>query len=598
MYAKKWIFLFLGISLINSVHARQTGQDIYKAQCAVCHDGTIKEAPRIEGLQLLSKEAIVKALKSGVMKLQGANLSEIEKESVAAFISKISPEPSKVLFGICNQKTLIASKPSISSWGMGLTNSRFISSTGINAENVSKLKLKWAFAFPEATRARSQPTIAGNTLFTSSPTGLVYALDIATGCIRWTFQADSEIRSAIVIGTDKNGLANTLFFGDFKANVYAFDLKTQTLLWKKRVDDHEVATITGTLTLYGDKLYVPVSSTEIVSAMNPKYECCTFRGSVTALSVNNGDIVWKTYTAEGAKPQAKNTVGTQNFGPSGAPVWSSPTIDTKRKLLYIGTGENYSRPSSSMSDAILAMSLATGQIKWVQQTVNSDAWNGACPGSPNCPENTGPDFDFGSPPILVNGVGQPDLLLAGQKSGMVYAINPDNGEVIWQQRVGRGGVMGGIHWGMASNGKTLFVPINDRYAWPADSAKKALSGLYAVNISDGKILWSALEKNRCEPNIKWVCGPGLSAPITATPNLVFGGALDGLLQAYSARDGKVLWAFDTNREFISVNGVKGNGGGMDSSGSVVAVNQLFVNSGYAKFGEKAGNVLLCFEITP
>ena len=249
MYVSKWSFLFLCIGLIRTVHARPTGENIYKAQCAVCHDGTIKEAPRIEGLQLLSKEAIVKALKSGVMKLQGANLSEKEKESVAAFISKISPEPSKVLSGICNQKKLIASKPSISSWGMGLTNSRFVSSTIINAENVSKLKIKWVFAFPEATRARSQPTIAGNTLFTSSQTGLVYALDITTGCIRWTFQADSEIRSAIVIGTDKNGLANTLFFGDFKANVYAFDLKTQSLLWKKKVDDHEVATITGTLTL-------------------------------------------------------------------------------------------------------------------------------------------------------------------------------------------------------------------------------------------------------------------------------------------------------------------------------------------------------------
>jgi polyvinyl alcohol dehydrogenase (cytochrome) len=593
---KKLLFI-VGIILFSqtSFSQKPSGETLYNTRCAVCHNGSMKEAPRFEALSLLPKPAIIKALQSGIMKVQGASLTAKEHKLLADFISKIDVEKSPVNQGVCVETGKVNLQTRVSSWGMGLTNKRFMNDKGINPENISKLSLKWVFAFPNATRARSQPTVAGNTLFTSDQNGLIYALDRRTGCVRWTYQAESEIRSAIVIGTDKKGNANRLYFGDFKANVYAFDIQNKKLLWKKRIDDHEVATITGTLSLYNGRLYIPVSSTEIVSAMNPKYTCCSFRGSVVALNAEDGGQFWKTYTCEEPKPNGTSTVGTPKLGPSGVPVWSSPTIDVKRGLLYVGTGENYSRPASSMSDAIIAMSLENGAIKWARQTVISDAWNGACtqPNSPNCPENTGPDFDFGAPPILLEG--KQDLLVAGQKSGMVYALNPDDGKVVWEQRVGRGGVMGGIHWGMASDGKRLYVPINDQYAWAADSAKKALSGLHALSIADGKILWSVIERNRCEPNTKYVCGAGLSAAITVIPDIVFGGALDGILKAYSTTDGKTLWEFNTNQDFKAVNGVKANGGAIDSSGSVVVDNQLFINSGYAKFGEKSGNVLICFE---
>ena len=593
---KYLLAVFMLLMSYFSFAQKPSGETLYNTRCAVCHNGSMKEAPRFEALSLLPKPAIIKALQSGIMKVQGASLTPKEHQLLADFISKIEVRKSVISQGNCLESGKVNLQTRVSSWGMGLTNKRFVDNKGINPENIAKLALKWVFAFPNANRARSQPTVAGNTLFTSDQNGLIYALDKATGCIRWTYQAESEIRSAIVIGSDKNGNANRLYFGDFKANVYAFDIPNKTLLWKKRIDNHEVATITGTLSLHDGRLYIPVSSTEIVSAMNPKYTCCSFRGSVVALDAKSGNQFWKTYTCEEPKPNGINSVGTPKLGPSGVPVWSSPTIDVKRGLLYVGTGENYSRPASSMSDAIIAMSLETGQIKWARQTVISDAWNGACtqPNSPNCPENTGPDFDFGAPPILIEG--KPDLLIAGQKSGMVYALNPDDGTVAWEQRVGRGGVMGGIHWGMASDGKRLYVPINDQYAWAADSAKKALSGLHAVNIADGKILWSVIEKNRCESSVKYVCGAGLSAAITVIPNIVFGGALDGILKAYSTTDGKTLWEFNTNQDFTSVNGVKANGGAIDSSGGVVVDNQLFINSGYAKFGEKSGNVLICFGV--
>ncbi len=529
----------------------ETGEQIYQTRCAVCHNGAVPEAPRLEALQLLSVNAIVESLTNGVMKNQGASLSPKQRKLVAEYLSKVSKTKLKpktnLEAGICaptkskvkNLKTLV------STWGMDIQNTRFYTAPDlkINAQNVNQLKLKWAFAFPDATRARAQPTIAGNTLFTASQHGVVYALDVASGCIRWTFKAEDEIRSALVIGSDKDGNANRLYFSDFRANVYALDLITQKLLWKIRTDEHPLATITGTLTLYQNQLYVPVSSTEVVSAYNPKYECCTFRGSVLALATETGKTIWKTYIVDPPTEQGVNSAGAKRFGPSGAPVWSSPTIDVKRGVLYVGTGENYSRPASKTSDAIIAISLENGKIQWIRQCLSEDAWNGGCsnPDPANCPENHGPDFDFGAPPILVSRQGQADVILAGQKSGKVYALNPDNqGFILWEKQVGRGGIMGGVHWGMASNGETLFVPINDQSVYERDKHKPSQAGLHALDIQSGEIKWTKLEENRCPPDVNWVCAPGLSAAITLTPEVIFAASLDGRFHAYSAKDGNIL----------------------------------------------------------
>jgi polyvinyl alcohol dehydrogenase (cytochrome) len=593
---------FASKSIDFSLHSPPTGKEIYQSKCAFCHNGTVKESPRFEALQLLSSDAIKLALTSGVMKVQGTTLSEEERNAVANFISKIDTKSQKTIAGLCDDaKVFSNAKPIISNWGMGLTNQRFIPENlaKINSKNIQNLKLKWAFAFPEATRARTQPTVAGNTLFTASQHGVIYAIDTRTGCIRWTFKADSEVRSAISIGTDNNGNANRIYFGDFNAYIYAIDLQTHSLIWKKKIDNHAQATITGSMVEFQNRLYIPVSSTEVVSAYSQKYECCTFRGSVVALDAATGSEIWKTYTiSEEPKPNGTTTAGKQIFAPSGAPVWGSPTIDTKRGCLYIGTGENYTRPSTTTSDAIISMSLETGKIQWVQQTLGQDSWNGACttPDGANCPPNHGPDFDFGAPPILISRKNKPDMILAGQKSGMVYAMNPDkNGAIVWQARVGRGGIMGGIHWGMASDEETLFVPINDRDVWPEDKDKPAFSGLHAIDIESGKFHWSKIQENTCG-DANWTCGPGLSAAITLCNNIVWGASLDGIIHAFSTKQGQILWEYDTKQEFQAVNGIKANGGTIDSAGTIVVGNQVFINSGYAKFGEKSGNVLLCFEL--
>jgi polyvinyl alcohol dehydrogenase (cytochrome) len=339
-----------------------------------------------------------------------------------------------------------------------------------------------------------------------------------------------------------------------------------------------------------------MSSTEVVSALKAEYDCCSFRGGVTALDITTGKKLWRMYTVEPSKQAGFDTKGQPAFGPSGAPVWSPPTIDAKRGLLYFGTGENYSSPASAMSDSIIAVELATGKVRWWQQTIANDAWNASCESfgnGVNCPRENGPDLDFGAPPILATLQNGRDIILAGQKSGMIFALDPNNGgRIMWKQRAGAGGFNGGIHWGMAADSATLYVGIADT---PGNKGAVGLRrpGIHAFDIASGKPLWSRIEPFPCKER-KFECETALSAPVTATSGIVFGGAHNGLLRAYSTRDGAILWSFDTRRDFITVNGVKGYGGSIDSAGPVLAGGMLIVNSGYDKFGEIPGNVLLVF----
>ena len=580
---------------------------LFDTRCGICHNGGSAAAPLVDALKLMPEDRILAAMTTGVMKNQAMMLSEEQQKALAAYISEIdaSNTANEVVKGRCAEEdmdTETTALPHIDDWGMGYENQRYYDQADlkINAANVGDLELDWVFAFPNASRARVQPTIAGNTLFTASQLGTIYALNRQTGCIRWTFQADAEVRSALVIERDSAYQPSRLYFGDFNAFVYALDLRTKKLLWKVKIDDHPNATITGTLSQFEDRLYIPVSSTEILESVDENYPCCSFKGSMVALNKLDGSLAWKTYTiAEEPKEQGKNSKGTSIMGPSGAPIWTGVTIDTLRRVLYIGTGENYTHPVTLTSDAIMAFSLDNGAIKWVQQTMTGDAWNGACVtlfSRANCPENNGPDADYGAPPILVNSNGK-DLLLAGQKSGKVTAMDPDNnGAIIWQKQVGRGGTMGGVHWGMATDGKTLFIPINDRGLYDINKDIPKAPGMHTLAIADGKRGWATIEEDRCPGFTLRGCGPGISAAITLTPEVVYGPALDGIIKAYATDDGRELWAFDAKQDYEAVNGVKAFGGAFDSDGPVVVGNQLFITSGYAKYAEKEGNVLLAFSV--
>lgn len=446
----------------------KAGENIYTRQCASCHDGGAPQAPRRDALARLPAARIEAALTTGVMQTQAAGLSAAERRSVAEFLSgevarsKDAPAATAVR---CASNVPASNMPlRVADWGMDLRNLRAVGSatTSIDSSNVSRLKLAWAFAFPGGTRARVQPTVAGTTVFTADQNGVVYALDAASGCILWQVQSGAEIRSSLIIEADARGAARRLYFGDLAGVVHALDIASRTIVWSTRPDPHPQATITGAPRLVGGKLIVGVSSLEVVAAMTPTYACCTFRGAVAALDAASGRVIWKTYTiAEAPSQQGVNSAAAAQFGPSGAPVWATPTIDTERNRIYVGTGENYSHPSSDMSDSILALDLTTGKKVWAFQARAKDVWNASCPGGANCPAGTGPDYDFGAPPILVRLNSGRSLILAGQKSGELYALDPDaNGAVVWKTKPGRGGIMGGVHWGMTSDGARVYVPIS------------------------------------------------------------------------------------------------------------------------------------------
>ena len=567
---------------------------LYAANCASCHDADDPAAPNRTALRSRTPEAILASLESGLMREQGKALTGEERQLLATYLGggarTIAGRP-------CKADLKLAGPALWNGWGNGAANARFqpAAAGGITPGNVGSLELKWAFGFPGAARARSQPVVTREALFTGSQDGRVYALGLADGCIWWTYDAGSEVRVSPTLGPDKMGKPERLYFGDFDAVVHALDARTGKLLWKRSVRDHPAGTITGSPTLHGDRLYVPLSSTEIVSAMDDAYGCCTFRGGVAALDARTGKPLWRVYTTDVARRAGVNRLGKPAFGPSGAPVWSPPTVDAARGLVYFGTGENYSSPANDKSDAIIAVDAATGRIRWVRQLLAGDAWNGAClktDSRANCPREDGPDLDIGAPPILAKLANGSDILLVGQKSGLVFGIDPDSGAVRWQQRAGMGGFNGGIHWGMASDGPTLFVPIADTPGGKAPVGPPR-PGIHAFASATGKPLWSVIEPPLC-PARDFKCETAFSAPLTLSNGLIFGGTHNGKLRIYASGDGRLLWSFDTLRDFATVNGVKARGGSIDSAGPVVAGGHVIFNSGYDKFGQIGGNVLLVF----
>lgn len=580
------------------------GEQTYSTVCATCHtEGNTNLAPAKGLLAGMSPHAILAALNMGKMRVQAAALSSEEKEAVAQYLTnkklvKVEiPESAYTAFQISEAD--IQAGYNYSGWGGDLNGSGFrtTSQAGITPENVSTLELAWSFAFPNSSISRSKPAIIGDWMIVGSQFGEVYALNRHTGQIGWTFQADAAIRGAIFFTASGDELS--AFFADYATNVYSINIRTGELIWKKRAGHHPLSSVTGSVVVFEDIVYIPISSFEVVSAQDPNYECCTSSGGVTALNAKTGEEIWKhRVVVEEAKVSGKKENGASFYGPAGAPVWASPTVDSKRGLLFIGTGENYTYPATNTSDAIQAIDLKTGKLVWNWQATKNDTWNLACPGDPNCPKPTGPDVDFGMAPILVyDKVSKRDILVVGQKSGVVHALLPESGKVIWQTRIGKGGALGGIHWGMATDGEVVFAANSDNvFALdPSDSTLVPTPGIYALNLQSGKQIWKVAPPP-CSDGPRENCQQSNSAAPTLIPGVVFAGDLNGFVRAYSAKDGTVLWEFDTVREYQTVNGQKGMGGSIDGPGPVVADGMLYVNSGYGMFGELPGNVLLAFKV--
>jgi len=589
--------------------AAHPGTAVFASTCAACHSSAQSgRTPSRFMLSNLTPRAIVESLENGTMRAEGKALSREQKIAVAELLTSrqysAAGLPGSAYcedsgFGGMSADNITFMGFGGNYTGTGLQETR---SAGIRADQVSDLELQWAFAMPGASHIRTKPTVVDDMVIVGDMFGVVYALEAETGCVRWNYAADSGIRGGIVLGESPDA-ATIAWFVDYNANAYALNVDDGTLLWKTKTGTHAEASNTGTPALYDGKLIVPVSNMAVVTAMDPTYECCTGSGAVVALDAATGKTIWRLRTiGEDAKPTRKNAIGTQLYGPSGAAVWSSPTIDVARGLVYVGTGENLTHPTTDTSDAILAIDVATGKLDWSFQGTPDDAFTMACGRQDwpqNCPDPVGPDLDFGMAPILITREDDKEILVVGQKSGMVWALDPDdNGAVLWSTRVGKGGALGGVHWGMATDGKRVYATVADRgdaVIVDVNPDRPVSPGVYALDLMSGDVNWSApAPDDTCLG--KQGCFVANSAAPSMIPGVVFAGALDGYVRAYSAEDGSVVWQYDTNGEYETVNGVPGRGGAIDGPGPVIANGTLYVNSGYGMFGQMPGNVLLAFRV--
>ncbi len=597
---------------------------IFDTACSSCHDGGDPRAPTREALAGRSPQAILDALTSGSMRYQGLALSGSERRAVAEYLTgrSIRGTVAGATIGRCVRPppmTDPSAAPQWNGWGPDVANTHVqpAAQAKLTPAQVPRLRLKWAFGFPDTTSVWAQPTVAGGRLFVGSQNGTVYSLDAASGCIVWTFAAHSGVRSSISVGPltpspspprsrslpsrrrdgggpeqgrRRDGVRTYVaYFADQQGYVYAVDARTGRPIWERKVDEHPLVRLTGSPTLYGGRLYVPTSSYE-EGGKPPGYRCCTFRGSIVALDAVTGDVVWKAYTIRDAPTLLRVYAdGVEAWGPSGGAIWSAPTIDVKRGALYVGVGNTYSGPPQPTTDAIVAFDLKTGAMRWAHQLTPNDVF-GCSPGEINCIERPGPDFDVGAAPALATLSDGRQLIVAGQKSGVAYALDPDRkGAQVWRYRAGGGSGLGGIQWGVAADGDHAYFPVAEIYA-------PEPGGLHAVDLATGQRAWLAAPAAPACGKPSRACSSAQFAAITVIPGTVFSPSNDGTVRAYSTQDGSVVWSFNSNREFKTVNGVKAKGGSMNGPAPTVAGGMVYVSSGYGAFGLRPGNVLLAFGV--
>ena len=580
------IFLFFYYPAI----ANEQGFLVYQKHCADCHQDARLRAPSLGAIKKMSENGIRQALTMGVMKEHSRNIDNVDFDKLLLFLSSQTNNTTETQINECSEPFPTQSEILWSNWGNGISNQRVQAKSSLNPQNISQLELKWAFGFNDSIRIRSQPLVTEDAIYIGSQSGHVYALSLDTGCQWWSFKADAEVRGAITLSDNKK----SILFTDFAANVYRLNSLNGEIEWKKNVATHPLTTITGSIAVTQDSVFIPLSSTEVVSAIDPNYMCCTFRGGLIALNTSNGDERWKMHTVPEPKKTGYNSNRISSWGPSGAPVWSTPTIDLERGLIYIGVGQNYSHPATELSDAIIAIGIESGRVVWHKQTLSGDVWNAACVTNRiNCPGEYGPDYDIGASIILIEG--DKDMLIAGQKSGMVFAMDPDdNGSIIWQKRVGRGGKKGGVHWGMTIDDDSIFVPIAD-LPEKIPSQYSPMPGIHALRIKDGSKEWYRPALPVCEDE-KYHCYPSVSAAPSRVGSMIITGSMNGIIEIISTKDGNLLWSFDTAMQFKTINQISANGGSIDSNGPIIAGNHLIATSGYDIYGQLTGNILLVFSI--
>ena len=612
-----------GLALAQATDARpiddHPGKAVYDKACAACHAAPEagSRTPPLASLRKMSASTITAALTTGVMKPIGDGLDRRELRDVVAYLA--APEgPAGTgwiddnLCAADRRGVDLSARPAQVGFGVDTDNSRRMTAAqaGLTGKQVANLEVAWTFAMPKTNGIRGQGVVVGSTLFyPAGQLGYVVALDTKTGCVKWATPTPSGPRNSLAYGRLGKDGPMGLVGGGADGNLVALDARTGKLVWKADPRHDKSVPLSGSAIFAGDRLIVPISAIDVANAMRPTFECCKGHGAVAAVDPASGKVLWTWHTMEQAKPLGrKSSQGIDLYGPSGAPIWSSPSVDLKRGVVYTATGENTSPPATGTSDSLVALDLATGKQKWVFQALANDVWNMSCPQGPPPPGATLKpncffggegsvmrDHDFGGGPLIWRGGGR-ELILGGQKSGDVWAVDAASGKQVWHHQFGKGTALGGIHWGIATDGVRVFAPIAD----PGVPAPLGAAGLYAIDIASGKVAWSWKASADCENGRKArvsSCAErfGISAPPLVVDGTVIAGGLDGRVYVFDAVSGKLLSTHDTAVAYSGVNKIAGHGGSIDAAGPFAGDGMVFVGSGYGSFGQMGGNVLVALR---
>jgi len=637
--ARNWLSglaLAAASTLAVSVQAQpvaSSGAAVYESRCKACHEGGNERAPTRDQLALRPTGDIVQALTTGIMAPMAKGLTPADIEAVATYLTAAEGQqaaagrtrptgtemPQVAMRGaVVGTDPKCASnppiRPSASDWtsmGVDAASTRFQRHPGLTAAEVPRLKVKWAFSMTGG----GQPAVIGDWLFITNRSGKFYALDTKTGCVHWSVDDLVSRTTPMIVKSAISPSGWATFIRQSDRVVRAFDAQTGKQLWKSaELETHPISVLTGSPVVVGDRLIVPISSIEEAAAMSKAYSCCTFRGSVAALDLKTGKLLWKTSMIDEPLRTLRDKPGGGKLqGPAGAAVWSAPTVDRKRGLVYVVTGDSYTDVETTGDDAIVALDLKTGAMRWRRQVTEHDNFVMGCgprSQSGNCPTPMGPDYDFGATPVLMTLKGGKQVLVAGQKSGIVYGVEPDTGKLLWKTILGAGSALGGVEWGIGADDAKVYVPISDLGRLFALGAGPdggvAKPGLNALDPATGAVVWSTpAPKAPCiyaaDKGKPSRCVRAQSAAPAIIPGLIFEGALDGWFRAYDAKTGKIVWEDSTtSRTYDTVNGIKGQpGGGIDGMGPTVAGGMVFItsgNNGAARVGSNGVNVLLAYSV--
>lgn len=530
----------------------------------------------------------------------------------ALFMTGCKQEPAVVT---CNTTIDTASPVLNSGFGFNLFNTRNQAS-GITAANVDRLALDFTLVEPGIKERRGAPAVTQQAIYFHVPSG-VKAVDRVSGCQYWSANVPGRVRSASVTMFEEPTLKKRLVaVGTFSGEVYALDAKTGAVVWKKDLKHFPNHMITGGLQYHNGRLIVPLATSTVILAAT-MVECCTSHGAVVALNTANGNELWRFNGTENAQ-----AVNLTHRAPNGVSIWSTPVIDTVRNQIIFGTSQNLTQPVTEYADSIVALDFNSGAVKWHYKSVQDDAYNATCDIDIKLVNFCdGPDHDWDViTPVLTRNSSGADVIVGADKSGKIFSLRPTNGDVIWENRVGTGGKLGGVHWGLAVDASKVYVGMADVTAAKASTidsilqsdllgltsihvpmiqVPNAMPGLYALDKDTGDMVWeyhdTHLHKGQVVDSI-------YSAALAVTNDVLFAGSLDGVLKAFRTSDGQPVWSYDTAVSVKDKYGRTGNGGTIESVGPVIAGNNVLLGSGYNTFGGTnefqagPGNALFVFRL--